>query len=353
MKIIHTADFHFDSKLETNLDPVKAKERKRELLNTFERMVDYAKINDVRAIIIAGDMFDKPRISIKTREFVLNLIKLNPEIDFIYTSGNHDEDSFINSIDIMPNNLITFNDKWKTISYKDCDITGINFNEATEKYLYDTLSLKKDSLNIVVMHGPIGSKGSGINVNSLRNKNIDYLALGHIHKFQKGSIDNNGIFVYPGTPEGRGFDEIGEKGFVLLDIAGGIINSEFIPFAKRVLHEIIIDITGIDSFAEIRKNVNLKTNSIPDKDMVKIKLVGNYNLSLIKQNELLNEYLNDLYYFAKVVDESKLAINPKDYEKDISLKGEFIRTVLQSKLTDEEKNEVIEYGIKALMKEEL
>ena len=40
MKIIHTADLHFDSKLETNLDALKAKDRKKELLSTFERMVE-------------------------------------------------------------------------------------------------------------------------------------------------------------------------------------------------------------------------------------------------------------------------------------------------------------------------
>jgi len=353
MKIIHTADLHFDSKLEANLDPVKAKERKLELLNTFERMVDYAKTNDVRAIIIAGDMFDKQRISIKTKEFVFNLINLNPEIDFFYASGNHDEDCFIETIDNIPNNLYIFSDKWKTINYKECDITGINYNEITEKTLYDTLFLNKERLNIVVMHGPLGSRGNGINVNALKGKGINYLALGHIHKFQKGSIDSNGIFVYPGTPEGRGFDEIGPKGFVLLEINGGIINSSFVEFAKRELHEVIIDITGIDSWTEIRKNVNFKTNSIPDKDMVKVKLVGNYDINLIKQNELLNEYLNDCYYFAKVCDESRLAINPKDYENDVSLKGEFIRMVLQSKMSAEEKAEVIEYGIKALMKEEI
>ena len=87
--------------------------------------------------------------------------------------------------------------------------------------------------------------------------------------------------------------------------------------------------------------------------MVKVKLVGSYNINLIKQNELLNEYLNDKYFFAKLSDESRLAINPKDYEKDISLKGEFIRTVLKSDMSDSEKNEVIEYGITALMKEEI
>lgn len=353
MKIIHTADLHFDSKLETNLDSVKAKERKNELLLTFENMIEYAKENEVEAIIIAGDMFDKPRISVKTKEFVMSLITNSPDIQFFYASGNHDEDVFIESLESLPENLNIFTNKWKTFNLKECDITGINYNESSEKYLYDTLFLDKEKPNIVVMHGPLGSKGTGINVNALRGKGINYLALGHIHKFQKGSIDDHGVFVYPGCLEGRGFDEIGPKGFVLLNIIDDEIHSEFIPFAKRELHEVTIDITGIDSWSEIRKNVSLKTNSISDNDMVKVKLVGSYNINLIKQNELLNEYLNDKYFFAKLSDESRLAINPKDYEKDISLKGEFIRTVLKSDMSDSEKNEVIEYGIKALMKEEI
>ena len=353
MKIIHTADLHFDSKLEANLDSIKAKERKKELLNTFERMTEYARNNNVDAIIIAGDMFDKKRITNKTKEFVLNCINLNSSIDFFYVSGNHDEDFFIQSIDTLPKNLHIFGERWKTYNYKDIDITGINYNEMSEKYLYDTLFLNRDKTNIVIMHGPLGSHGSGINVNKLRGKGINYLALGHIHKFQKGSIDNEGVFVYPGCLEGRGFDEIGEKGFVLLNINDGNIESEFIKFAKRELHEIVIDITGCDNWVDIRKNISLKTNYIPEIDMVKVKLVGNYDINLVKQNELLNEYLNDHYFFAKVSDESKIAINPKDFEKDVSLKGEFIKNVLQSNLSDAEKNEVIEYGIKALMKEEI
>lgn len=58
MRFIHCADIHLDSKMETNLSSPKAKERKKEILNTFERMVAYATENDVKAIIIAGDMFD-------------------------------------------------------------------------------------------------------------------------------------------------------------------------------------------------------------------------------------------------------------------------------------------------------
>ena len=62
MKLIHCADLHLDSKMNTNLEGLQLKERKGELLNSFVRMVDYADKNRVSAILIAGDLFDKKNI---------------------------------------------------------------------------------------------------------------------------------------------------------------------------------------------------------------------------------------------------------------------------------------------------
>ena len=346
MKIIHTADLHIDSPLGTNLTILKQKERKRELLLNLERLIEYANDHIVKAIIISGDLFDKARISIKTREYVFNLIIGNPTIDFILIAGNHDETSFIDSMEIIPANLKIFDNEFSTIHYQGLDITGINYKE---KYDFNKLHLNKDTLNILCMHGDINSE---IDINKLKNKGIDYLALGHIHKYSKGEIDDRGVYAYPGTLEGRGFDEIGEKGFILLDITD-TINSKFIPFAKRKLHDISINITGMDSYLDIRRNIELKLNDISPLDMVKVRLIGNYDLNMIKQNDMLEEALNEKFYFARISDESKLRVNAKDYENDISLKGEFIRNVLSSDLSDDDKNMIIEYGIKALLKEEI
>ena len=57
-----------------------------------------------------------------------------------------------------------------------------------------------------------------INLGELRNKSIDYLALGHVHSYEEGQLLPRGVYCYPGCLEGRGFDETGEHGFVLLDI---------------------------------------------------------------------------------------------------------------------------------------
>jgi hypothetical protein len=54
-----------------------------------------------------------------------------------------------------------------------------------------------------------------------------------------------------------------------------------------------------------------------------------------------------------VSDETRLRVDYSDYEKDASLKGEFIRMVLQSGLAEEQKAEVIRCGILALSGEEI
>ncbi|MDY5983653.1 MAG: metallophosphoesterase family protein [Anaeroplasma sp.] len=351
MQIIHTADLHLDSRLETNLDPVKAKERKRELLLSFDNLINYAKNNNVEAILISGDLFDRPKISAKTREYILGIIEDAPMIQFLFIYGNHDFNMFQEHPMGLPSNLHIFKDKWETISFKNVDITGIS-GEGISPALYDNLCLNRSKKNIVMLHGDITNLNS-IPLSMLKERNIDYLALGHLHKYQRGKLDDRGIWVYPGCLEGRGFDEEGPKGFVLLDITDSSIESKFIPFSKRILHDIKVDITNCDSWVEIRRNVTLKLTDIPQSDMIRIRLVGEYDLSLIKQNELLERSLNQQYYFARVSDESRLRINPKEYENDISLKGEFIRNVLASKLSEDDKNRIIEYGIKALMKEEI
>ena len=65
-KIIHCADLHLDSPMETHMTEEQASIRNTEIIHTFLRLTEYAAKNDVRAVIIAGDMFDGERIKIRT-----------------------------------------------------------------------------------------------------------------------------------------------------------------------------------------------------------------------------------------------------------------------------------------------
>ena len=361
MKIIHCADLHLDSKLTANLSKEQAKERKNEILRTFTRMVDYAKKNKIKAIMIAGDMFDTRNVSAMVRNTVRDMIVMNPEIDFLYLRGNHDDDNFLSRMENVPGNLYLFGDSWTSYAYGKVMISGLELNEENYLTAYNSLVLDHDAYNIVIMHGQITSyksdKVENISLDDLKNKNIDYLALGHVHTFQMDKIDNRGIYCYPGCLDGRGFDECGQKGFVVLDIDFETkkANVNFVPMSSRTLHTLPVDVSGVTTTQEAGvciENAIAKTQ-YPSTSLVKFILQGDVDVECELDTSFLEEQFAEYFYFVKVYDETKLLVNYKDYEGDVSLKGEFVRLVSQSDLSEEEKSMVIRTGILALQGEEI
>lgn len=362
MKIIHCADLHLDSKMTANLTKEQAKERKNEILRTFTRMVDYAKKNSVKAILIAGDLFDTRNVSAMVRNTVRDVITQNPEIDFLYLKGNHDDDNFLSKLEEVPENLYMFSEQWMTYAYGNITITGIELNAENSVTAYNSLVLDHDTFNIVTMHGQLAGyrnkdKAEIISLDDLKNKNIDYLALGHIHGFHMNKMDNRGIYCYPGCLEGRGFDECEQKGFVVLDIDMQTLkaNVNFVPMGYRTLYTMLVDVTGVNTTQEaaVRINNAIQENEYASSSLVKVVLYGDVDVECEMDTDFLQEQFADYFYYIKVTDETKLKVNYKDYEGDISLKGEFVRLVSESDLSEEEKSMVIRAGILALQGEEI
>ena len=356
MKIIHTADLHLDSALKTNLSKEKAKMRKNEILHTFERMVDYAKNNEVSAILIAGDLFDTKNVTVKTKDIIKRCIEENPEIDFLYLKGNHDTDVFLYEEDV-PANLKLFGENWTSYEYGDVVITGAHLSGRNS--LYDSLILDKGKINIVTLHGQeqkyVGKdKTEMINIPLLKEKFIDYLALGHIHAYKEGKIDERGIWAYSGCLDGRGYDECGEKGFVLLSVENGEINHEFIPFQSRVIEEIRVDISDTENTSDVDRLVSEKLSFVAEENLIKVILEGKVSVECSYDLSYIEDKNKDKFFAFKIEnDEVGLKFNIDDYKHDATLKGEFIRTVMSETFSEEEKRAVIELGIKALSGEEL
>ncbi len=363
MKIIHCADIHLDSKLSANLDSERARERRAEILNTYVKMVDYAEQNDVDAILISGDLFDIRRISAGARNTVYGSIEKHPNIDFYYLKGNHDDDNFLDSMENIPENLHLFDKNWKEYKRGKVSIFGLELNEENSQTAPMTLVADVERINIVMLHGQISEsavkdKAEIINLNEYRNKGIDYMALGHIHSYKNEKLDERTTYCYPGCLEGRGFDECGEHGVVLLTIDEEThsVKSEFVPLAKRHLYEVHVDVTGcMDTLAIAdRMKERLTEENISEKDLVKIVLTGFVNVECEKNPEYLLTTVRDDYYFVKIYDETSLEVNIEDFRLDQSLKGEFVRNVLADESMDEdEKNTIIRYGLQALAGEEI
>ncbi len=350
MKIIHCSDLHLDSRMESNLTPQQAQQRNAEILTTFSRMVTYGEEHGVSVILIAGDLFDTDRISESTVSCVLDRISRSPKIDFLYLRGNHDESRRAFCGRELPENLRLFEDSWKRYSYEDVAIYGIELTKDNCLSLYDSLSPDSQSLNIVALHGQVSTQPGEdcISLPQLRNKHIHYLALGHLHSYQREKLDLTGEYCYCGCLEGRGFDECGEKGFVLLNTENHRIEASFVPFAKRTLYDLPVDITGLSSVSQILGAMKTAAEKVSSESLVKFTLTGTYTLDTQKDLSFLQNMLSPNYYFVKIKDESRLAIEKESYENDISLKGEFVRMVMASDLSQEDKERIICTGIQAL-----
>ena len=353
MKLIHCGDIHLDSRMESNLSPEKARERNAEICATFTRMVRWGMEHGVEAVLIAGDLFDTCRASVQTVRFVLDRIREASGMDFLYLRGNHDEagDPFAGME--MPENLKFFDPGWTCYRYGGVAVCGIE-PESWESF-YDELELDPRDTNLLMLHGQVSTQPGEelIALPRLKGKHIDYLVLGHIHSFQTGKLDDRGTWCYCGCLEGRGFDELGEKGFVLVDVENGRVMQEFVPFGSRTMEEVAVDITGLTTVTQILSAMEQAGSQIPGSSLVKFTLTGTHTLETQRDFKFLEKMLESRYYFVKIKDESRLEIARGDYEHDISLKGEFIRMVLASDKPQEEKEQIIRWGIQALLGQEV
>ena len=352
LKLIHCADIHLGSRIAAKLPPEKSAERRRELRLTFSRMLRYAKENGICVILLSGDVFDSDRPSWEDKEFFYDEINSYPNISFLYLRGNHDISESYSHGDLK--NLSVFSDEWESICFGDTVITGAELTSGNAERLYSSLSLDRQKKNIVMLHGAVAEASSDdcIDIRRLRDKGIDYLALGHYHSYKCTDIDNRGVAVYSGCLEGRGFDECGEKGFVVIEIDDSIKHT-FVPFANRRICEMSVDVSGLDSVYDICAAVR---NSCEwrREDMLRINLVGEISFDGDALDARVQERFCDDAYFVSVKDKTQRKIDASAFEGDTSLGGEFVRTVLAcEEYSEDEKRRIIAYGLRALAGEEI
>ncbi len=369
MRLIHCADIHLDSGLLANLSAEKAHQRREEILHTFLRMIQYADEQRVDAILISGDLFDSAHVSQHTRNTVLQSAASHPDISFFVLNGNHDGVVFENFADEVPDNWHNFDGDSVWTRY-DCGRVSIYGSVQCGQTGLRIPGPHTDpsQINLVMAHGQISEYPSVdpqhpvICLRDFRGMHVDYLALGHVHQFQKGSLDSSGVWCYPGCLEGRGFDECGEHGFVLLDIEEDThrIDAVFIPFADRRIIECTVDVSRCENsyqiLSEIRQGLMTMTEEKrpSERDLVKVILSGSYDIMCEKNPGFIAEELRREYYQVRVEDRTGIAVSYASLASDASLKGEFIREILNDQtLAEELKAKIIRCGIQALGLEEI
>ncbi|MGV3488035.1 MAG: metallophosphoesterase family protein [Tuberibacillus sp.] len=259
---IHAADIHLDRPfLGLNSCSEAMRKRVRESTYTaFSRLVNIAIARKVDFVLLVGDIFDASHrgLTAETRfkGFMKQLAAYGIEVYMIH--GNHDPIDGHWSGLTYGENVHVFGPRPECFRYQKPDGTSVNiygFSYPSQHVHEDMVDLYQkepgSDYHVAMLHGSIkGNTDHDVyapfNINDLLNKEMDYWALGHIHKGDVLSSDPP--VIYSGSLQGLSIKETGEKGFRLVTLDGKNVRTEFIKASDIIWQDMELDVSGAESF---------------------------------------------------------------------------------------------------------
>jgi DNA repair exonuclease SbcCD nuclease subunit len=335
IKIVHIADIHLENLDHGQLPNFKSRleENRYESLN---RAIDLAVSKRADLFIIAGDLFDGQKITLKAVMFINDCLKylIDQGVRPVIVMGNHDPMTFYDQWDIqLPDECIVFGPEPERILLTSADGEKFTLNGCSheEVGIIDNRGARfpvasPKMVNIGVLHGSVSSWVDDeepympCSVEELANKQYHLWCLGHIHK-RKEIREINGF--YPGGLIGNKLDEVGPKGAYYHEINRGHLSYEFVPISEMMFERVDVNMdmeTDRHSIDElmmhldkrldlVRKKSEIDTGVESLKLVVDLRISGRSNLfyrlndsSAIKYIE---EHLEDKSWIEKVFIDTK------------------------------------------------
>lgn len=265
MKLLHSADWHLDSPL-LGRDP----RLKQALLQVPQKVVALAKAEECQMLLLSGDIFDGAcdPDTVATVQRVL----ADAQMPVLIAPGNHDPIGANSpwNMGVWPENVHIFRGGMESVAVKglDCRVYGAAFRGQESAALLEGFRAEgSERYALAVLHGDPTQPDSPYNPISraqVRESGLDYLALGHIHKAD-GFREGDTLCAWPGCPMGRGFDECGAKGVLVVTLDEGS-HSRFVPLDVPCFHWLESTVEGLDDLLP----------AVGSSDYYRIDLVGEH-----------------------------------------------------------------------------
>ena len=327
IKILHSADLHLDSPFE-GLPSGKASMRRTEQRELLLRMAELAQQEAVDLVLLAGDLLDSDNTYYETGTGLARALSLIPAPVFI-APGNHDYYSFKSPYAKLklPDNVYVFHSaemECVRMEQFGVQVFGAAFMEKRSGPMLRGFTGDREDglLNVMCLHGEVGAKDSPydpITEEDIAQSGMDYIALGHIHKAGGLRKAGNTWYSWPGCPEGRGFDETGEKTVSIVTLSAEGCSIETRSIALRHYETMRVDITGTEPMLAIH-------TSLPDetiRDIYRITLCGETDVS--PDMARIYDSLDELFFELQLRDETRMRAGLWEHAGDDTLRGLFLK----------------------------
>jgi len=368
MKFIHCADIHLGKTYYNN------ETRYNDFFDAFSSVVDKAIIEEVDALLIAGDLFHnagvKPLTLSKTIDILEPLKRSGVEV--VAISGNHDriykqgELSWLQFLSLrgylkflQPSinthtgeiNFPEWNDKKKSggkINIKGVNIYGLGYFGATgglmAKKSLEKIDPKQN--NILLFHTGVWDYAF-IDIGKISKEEImplkdffNYVALGHGHNHYE-----IGDFAYnPGSLENVNLGEEKQgKGYYIVKFEGSTPKPEHITVKTRPLLRFDIDVSGNRSSKDVYQTIAeyclSKEDSVSPGSIIFIRIFGQiYFHSYEIESDILREVIYDKFSPIYIDIENLASLTSKKMRgEEVLTLDERVRRAIQDMVEESEK----------------
>lgn len=317
LKFIHAADIHLGGHVSVTREAAGDKHDfiQNAVVRAFERLVELALEEQVDFMLISGDLFDSYGRTLKYEKLFYEAAKKLSPMPIYVICGNHDPLSERVAAFDVPENVRMFGSHFPEVMEFEKDgriaarIVGQSYHKRKlSERIYEKFNMEDErAYNIAMLHAQMNvSNGNYVtaSVEELKKvKNVNYWALGHVHRRAVMNIDP--YVVYSGVMQGRDMGEQGSGGCYVVSVSED--DSATLEFKQ------LSDLTFMDREVKLNEHVKnlddvkaciekeidgMSEDSCSCASVVRWVLTGGCNVSeLLREQdalEILTEQVNEM-----------------------------------------------------------
>ena len=322
LKILHSADWHLDSPF-ASFTPEQREFLRREQRRLPDKICRLCIREGCDLVLLCGDIFDGTP-SAETIHILQDALE-DCRVPVFIAPGNHDfccpgspwlEEAWPENVHIFTGGM-TYVD----LPELNCRIYGAGYQAMDCPPLLEDFHAEGNGYRICVLHGDptrVSSPYCPVTAAQIEQSGLHYLAMGHVHK--AGGFPAGDTFcAWPGCPMGRGWDETGEKGVIILTLDEN-------PEIKTVVLDTVrfneqeVDIRG--------GALHALMNTLPatdSRDLYRVTLIGTGTVDLDALYEAFPNLSN-----LELHDRTQPPVDPWEDVGEDSLRGVFFRMLQEA-----------------------
>jgi DNA repair exonuclease SbcCD nuclease subunit len=350
LKFIHIADIHIGARPDAAF-PWGAK-REKEILASFNKIIDLCNEEQVDLLLIAGDLFHRQPLIRELKEVNYCFEKLN-RTQVVFIAGNHDYIGARSNYTGFPWSLnvhMLDAEAMDSIYLEDIntEIYGFSYHtrDITEARYDKVYPGCEERINILLAHGG-DEKNIPIDKKAVQSHGFDYVALGHIHKPEMFSDR----MAYAGSLEPLDKNETGARGYIIGEIKkpedDSSISIAFVPNSSRRYFKLELPVCPDITNGEVLDMAKEKIKENGAENIYSFAITGLRDTDIIFHKE-------DIMTLGNIIEAEDETVPDYDFESlyhenEDNIIGLYIKRIREEAGQDMIAQKALYYGIEALL----